>query len=249
MRILQREIEDIIKNKVNDDQTFNFIKTQTYLPPFSLENCQMAYLLSKGALTFEHYLQLNSEYYKRNKYLHLFEMAPRTFGETFGEQHILNLFPDDFIKATSKTMANIFPDYDGEFDLCLDSIRVEVKACRANNTKSKTSLASRAYTHTDALNNNFNYHYQQLKPSCCDIFIWIGVCTDEIMYWIISSEELKNCGYLGSQHRNENTGIKGVEVYEGQVFMTEAELQPYQVSEKDIPSAIKNKYKKLYPIC
>ncbi|MEI3311729.1 MAG: hypothetical protein V8R78_08145 [Evtepia gabavorous] len=40
---------------------------------------------------------------------------------------------------------------------------------------------------------------------------------------------------------NENTGIKGVEVYEGQVFMTEEELVPFCVAEKDVLNAVKKK--------
>lgn len=34
-----------------------------------------------------------------------------------------------------------------------------------------------AYLHSEATTNSFKYHYQQLKPSCCDVFIWIGVCS------------------------------------------------------------------------
>ena len=36
------------------------------------------------------------------------------------------------------------------------------------------------------------------------------------------------------QHRNENTGIKGIEVFEGQVFMTEDELRPFLVEQDKI---------------
>lgn len=117
-------------------------------------------------------------------------------------------------------MASVYPEFDGEFDLWIPEIRVEVKACRANDTKTGGSLASRAYLHSEAIANGFKYHYQQLKPSCCDVFIWIGVCRDELIYWVLTSEELQRTGKLGSQHRNENTGIAGATVFEGQVFMT-----------------------------
>ncbi len=115
---------------------------------------------------------------------------------------------------------------------------MEVKACRANSTETKGSLASRAYSHEEAQKANFKYHYQQLKPSCCDVFIWIGVCRDTLLYWVLTSDELCDSGKLGPQHRNENTGVNGVGVFEGQVFMTEDELQPFLVEERNILSRV-----------
>ena len=156
------------------------------------------------------------------------------------KKHILNLFPE-FMKATKENISSVYPNFDGEFDLWIDGIRVEVKACRANSTRTGGSLASRAYLHSEATANSFKYHYQQLKPSCCDVFIWIGVCRDDLIYWVLTSEELLQTGKLGSQHRNENTGVEGVEVFEGQVFMTEEELAPFCVSEKDVLEAVKKK--------
>ena len=98
--------------------------------------------------------------------------------------------------------------------------------------------------HTSAKAAGFKYHYQQLKPSCCDVFIWIGTCRDELIYWVLTSEELQRTRKLGSQHRNENTGITGIEVFEGQVFMTEEELSPFLVDEKDILETVRRKGKK-----
>ncbi len=98
-----------------------------------------------------------------------------------------------------------------------------------------------AYLHSEAKDAFFKYHFQQLKPSCCDIFIWIGVCRDELLYWVLTSSELIQSGNLGPQHRNENTGISGIEVFEGQVFMTEDELSPFRVAEQDVLHAVLQK--------
>lgn len=204
--------------------------------PFSDVGRLLAYLLATNTISYEQYLQLSNDYRDRNKYLHLFEMAPRTFGETWGEQHILTLFPQ-FTKETKEHN----PSFDGEYDLVINNIRIEVKACRANNTKTKTSLASRAFTHSEASASGFKYHFQQLKPSCCDVFIWIGVCKDELIYWVLTSDELLQTGKLGSQHRNENTGVAGVAVYEGQVFMTEEDLSQFEVPEHDVLNAVLRK--------
>lgn len=243
MKELMIELYNLRKKTSGDIRVIKAIEEEKSLFPFSVENKLLAYYLSIGEITYEKYSQLNSDYCERNKYLDLFDMAPRTYGQTWGEQHIRSLFPQ-FIKATKENISAEYPAFDGEFDLWLEGIRIEVKACRANSTKTGGSLSSRAYLHSEAKAAGFKYHYQQIKPSCCDVFIWIGTCRDELIYWILTSEELQKTGKLGSQHRNENTGIAGVEVFEGQVFMTEEELSPFFVEEKDILETVRQKGKK-----
>lgn len=244
MKELKDKIDFLLENSDGDKDVIEAIKSDTSVAPFSTENRLMAYLLSIGKISFDDYTTMCKEYcernQKQNQYLYLFDMAPRTFGQTWGEQHIKKLFPE-FTKATKENLATIYPDFDGEFDLWVDGIRVEVKACRANNTLTGGSLSSRAYSHMEAKEANFKYHYQQLKPSCCDVFIWIGVCRDDLIYWVLTSDELRKTGKLGSQHRNESTGMEGVEVFEGQVFMTEEELNKFLVDEKDILARVKEK--------
>lgn len=242
MKELMTELHNLRAKTNGDMNIIKSIEKEKALFPFSVESGLLAYYLAIGEITYERYSQLNAEYCERNKYLELFDMAPRTYGQTWGEQHVRSLFPQ-FIKATKENVSAEYPAFDGEFDLWLDGIRIEVKACRANNTKSGGSLASRAYLHSEAKAVGFKYHYQQLKPSCCDVFIWIGTCRDELIYWVLTSEELQKTEKLGSQHRNENTGIAGVEVFEGQVFMTEEELSPFLVDEKDILEAVIRKGK------
>lgn len=242
MKELQNQLDILMKQASIDEHTIGVIKEEKSVFPFSEEGRIMAYLLASKVISYDQYLDMNRDYVKRNQYLELFDMAPRTFGETWGEEHILSLFPE-FIKAKKGNVSILYPDFDGEFDLLLDGIRVEVKACRANSTKTGGSLVSRAYLHSEATANSFKYHFQQLKPSCCDVFIWIGVCRDDLIYWVLTSDELLQTGKLGSQHRNENTGVEGVAVYEGQVFMTEEELSPFLIEEKDILKAVKRKSK------
>ena len=239
MKILNNVIDSYFTDKNVLQEICNKYSTTQLLFPFSLENIKLSYLLSKNIIDFDKYINILSEYHLRNKYLYLFDMAPRTFGQTWGETHIRKLFPE-FLQATKENLNTLYPNFDGEFDLWIDGIRVEVKACRANSTNETGALASRAYTHSEAKEKQFKYHYQQLKPSCCDIFIWIGVCKDELIYWVLTSEELQQTNKLGSQHRNENTGT-GAAVFEGQVFMTEEELFPFLTPEKDILNKIKEK--------
>ncbi len=48
----------------------------------------------------------------------------------------------------------------------------------------------------------FDMNFQQVKPKCCDVFVWIGVWRDTIKYWVLSSKEVeKNKYYSKGQHR------------------------------------------------
>lgn len=244
MKELEKKLKDLLLESGGNSTTIEAIQKEDSIAPFNTVNRMMAYLLAMGKITYTDYENLSNEFLERqqqkNQYLYLFDMAPRTFGQTWGETHINHLFPQ-LKRVTKENLGKVYPGFDGEFDLWFDGIRIEVKACRANSTKTKGSLSSRAYSHEEARCKNFKYHYQQLKPSCCDIFIWIGVCRDELIYWVLTSEELLKTGKLGSQHRNENTGKKETEVFEGQVFMTEDELRPFLVDEADILEKVREK--------
>ena len=157
MKELRNQLDLLLNQSGGDKNTIEVIKSEKAVFPFSTEGRMLAYLLATQTINYEKYMELHNEYAKRNQYLDLFDMAPRTFGETWGEKHILGLFPE-FVKATKENISSIYPDFDGEFDLWLDGIRVEVKACRANSTKTGGSLASRAYLHSEATTNGFKYH-------------------------------------------------------------------------------------------
>ena len=44
-------------------------------------------------------------------------------------------------------------------------------------------------------------NYQQLKLDICNVFVFIGVWVDLIVYWVMSNEEVKQNNYLSHQHR------------------------------------------------
>lgn len=244
MKELEYKLIELLEKSGVDANAIKAFRSTESIAPFSTLNRMMAYLLAMGKISYSDYEKLGEEYIRRyqqsNQYLYLFDMAPRTFGQTWGETYINNMFPQ-LKKATKENLARDYPKFDGEFDLWLDGVRVEVKACRANSSKTKKSLSSRAYSHEEAKREGFKYHYQQLKPSCCDVFIWIGVCRDELIYWVLTDDELVKTGKLKSQHRNENTGVEGAGVFEGQIFMTEEELRPFLVEESDILQKVREK--------
>lgn len=248
MKELNQKLIELLQKAGDDGQILQMIEQEKISYPFSKQSHLMAYLLGSGRITYDDYHKMCQEYQERNQYLGLYDMAPRTFGQTWGEEYVQGLFPE-FQKATRETMKEKYPHFDGEFDLWLDGaepdeingIRIEVKACRANDNSTKGSLASRAYSHQEARDHKFEYHFQQLKPSCCDVFIWIGVCRDSLLYWVLASDELAGTGKFAPQHRNENTGVAGAGIFEGQVFMTEEDLRPYRVEEETLLTRVREK--------
>ena len=82
-------------------------------------------------------------------------------------------------------------------------------------------------------------NFQQIKPACCDVFVWIAVWCDTIRYWVLSSNEVKiNRYYSTGQHRG-NVG-------EGQLWLKDTNIDDfseYEVGVRDILSKIVEKSK------
>ena len=176
--------------------------------PFNKFEYTISHLIAKGVISLDEYLEMRAEYLQRNKYLHLFELAPRTFGETWGQNHLMELVPE--FKIPTKRLD---PTFSGEYDLLLNDIHVEVKASRAVKKVGGDTLANKALASNST--SKFDMNYQQLKPGCCDVFVWIAVWRDKIDYWVMSSEDVQNNPLLSNQHRASQLSESG-EVVEGQ---------------------------------
>ena len=84
---------------------------------------------------------------------------------------------------------------------------------------------------------NMHLKLQQIKPKCCDVFVWIAVWRDIIRYWVLSSSDVENNKYYSvGQHRG-NVG-------EGQLWIKETnirEFADYEVRPRNILEAIVRK--------
>lgn len=81
-------------------------------------------------------------------------------------------------------------------------------------------------------------NFQQIKPDCCDVFVWIGVWRDVIRYWVLSSDEVKNNPYFSSKQHRGNVG-------EGQLWIKESNIDSfmqYQVKVPDLLNRIIEKF-------
>ena len=161
--------------------------------PFNEYEYIIAFLTNRGILSFAEYETLRERYVSANRYLALFDLSPKTFGG-WAERHLQDL--DDSFRTPNR---NLDPRYDGEYDLWLDGVKVEVKSSRAAASNRSGPLASRALRWGDGA--PFEMNFQQVKLDICDVFIFVGVWLDRIIYWAMSNDEMKNRPSLSTQHR------------------------------------------------
>jgi hypothetical protein len=162
--------------------------------PFSEYEYILSFLLDRRVVSFAEYEELRDNYVSDNRYLGLFGLAPRIFGQVWGETHLLDL-DSRFVKPTRA----LDPDYDGQYDLILENVRVEIKAARAINTRSRGEIVSKALRYgSDA---PFWMNFQQLKIDVCDVFVFIGVWVDRLLYWVLSNQEVVEQPTRSRQHR------------------------------------------------
>ena len=199
--------------------------------PFNKFEYIISHLLGTGTITLEQYLDIRNDYLERNKYLYVFEItAPRTFGETWAQRHLNELVPE-----LRRPTTHYDPDYSGQYDFWYNKIRIEVKASRAVRRKSGETLIEKALASDSRY--GFDMNFQQLKPTCCDVFVWIGVWRDVIRYWVLSSEEVKNNPYYSKGQHRGNSG-------EGQLWLKESNIEEfaeYEITAHDILAKIEEK--------
>lgn len=198
--------------------------------PFNEYEHLICGLINKGGLTYDKYIEIRAEYISENPYLWIFEIsAPRGFGENFAQTYVQGKC--NKLKKPSKKLD---PNFAGEYDLWLDGITIEVKASRAVDSDSDDPLYVKALSRNTK--KRFLMNFQQLKPQCCDVFIWVAVFRDEIVLWIMNSTDvLNNPLYSKGQHRG-NKGNEGqLHVKHDNVHL----LSKFELKDDNIEEAIR----------
>lgn len=199
--------------------------------PFNEYEYTLMFLLDRNVIRFGEYEKLRNDYVSSNKYLDLYGLAPRIFGEIWGHEHIKDL---DGLFVKPDRSAD--PNYSGQYDLRINGVRVEVKAARAINTKQRGNLVSKALRYESA--GPFWMNFQQIKLDVCDVFIFVGVWSDQIVYWVLSNEEVKRHQYLSHQHRG------GIEYQIGITDRNISEFDRYRVNPSVIGKRVVEKGRK-----
>lgn len=203
--------------------------------PFNEYEYRLMYLMDNKIITFQEYENLRNTYVNANPYLNLYNISPRVFGEIWAQQHLVDI--DARFKKPSK---EIDKKYSGEYDLYLKNeekiIKVEVKACRAINTKLRGGLETKALSF--ASDEPYWMNFQQIKLDIVDIFVFVGVWVDKILYWVLTNEEAKRHPMLSHQHRG------GIEYQIGITEKNINEFKKFLVEPSQLVNVIKSKIKK-----
>lgn len=198
--------------------------------PFSEYEYILTFLVDRRALSFREYEKLRANYVSTNRYLDLFSLAPRVFGQIWGEQHLQDIEP-----RFQKPSRSLDSKYSGQYDLWLEGTRVEVKAARAIHTKQRSTVSSKALRRDSS--EPFWMNFQQLKFDVCDVFVFIGVWVDEIVYWVLSHDQAKSNPYLSHQHRG------GVEYQIGITHNNISAFEVYRVAPQELANVVVEKSK------
>ncbi len=84
-------------------------------------------------------------------------------------------------------------------------------------------------------------NFQQLKPQCCDVFIWVAVFRDEIVLWVMNSSEVQNNPLFSKGQHRGNSGNEGqLHVKHENVHL----LEKYEVKDKDLGEVIREAAKR-----
>jgi len=199
--------------------------------PFNEYEYILMFFLDKKVITFHEYEKLKEKYVSSNPYLELYGISPRAFGEIWGHPHIIDV--DNRFQRPNK---NLDSSYEGQYDLWFEGIKVEVKACRSINTKKKGNLMEKALRYSS--DEPFWMNYQQIKLDIADVFIFIGVWVDQIIYWVMSNEEVKKNKYLSPQHRG------GIEYQIGITHKNITEFDIYKIAPQSLADTVLRKGKK-----
>ncbi|GHV13020.1 hypothetical protein AGMMS49938_06770 [Fibrobacterales bacterium] len=236
MEMLIKELKrDIAKLNVSSENLFDLsddsLDSLYSVYPFNKFEYIISHLIAENILTLDQYLEVRNAYLRRNKYLYVFEItAPRTFGETWAQRHLNEIIPE--LERPSKSFDK---NYSGQYDFWLDGISIEVKASRAVMRKSGDSLLEKALSVKSKI--GFDMNFQQIKPACAKVFVFIAVWRDSIKYWIFSSDEVKNNQYFSKGQHRGNVG-------EGQLWITDKNIKDFEnnlVPVREILEAIKLK--------
>lgn len=235
MEKLKQELDRLINTLPNEADFRRKLESLVSVYPFNEYEYVISALLGADKLTFDDYVELRDAYIGRNKFLYIFEIsAPRGFGETWAHGHLSELVPD-MERPTKKLDHN----YSGEYDFFLDGkIKIEVKASRAVDFDSTEPLYVKALSSDST--KDFDMNFQQVKPDCCDVFIWLGVWRDKIRYWVLASKEVAGNKYYSTGQHRGNTG-------EGQLHVKRdniREFEQYEARSNVLLEAIREAYQR-----
>jgi hypothetical protein len=106
-----------------------------------------------------------------------------------------------------------------------DTIKIEVKASRAvDRDKPDEPFYIKALSSDSK--KRFLMNFQQLKPSCCDVFLWIAVYRDCVRYWVLKNNVIRQHSDFTPQYRNESTSERSKDYDKSDLYRCHDHPQP-----------------------
>lgn len=235
MEQLTARLDELINRLDNPDELRSKLNELMSIYPFSEYEYIISHLLVSDKLSIDEYYELRNDYIDRNLYLYLFEIsAPRGFGEVWAQGHLKELIP-----GLQRPNKKLDPNYSGEYDFFLPpNIRIEVKASRAVEFRTNAPLYLKALSFDSQ--RRFDMNFQQIKPACCDVFVWLAVWRDIITHWVIPSYEVEHSRYYSKGQHRGNVG-------EGQLHLNRENIRDfdrYLVEAKNIEDTIRTAFER-----
>lgn len=215
MEQLQRQLDDLMHRLTKSEDLRANLDSLLSIYPFNEFEYILVHLFSEDKLSLDEYYDIRNSYIDRNLYLYLFEIrAPRGFGEAWAQGNLKQMVPS-LIRPNKKED----PDFSGQYDFILPpDIRIEVKASRAVEYNVDAPLYMKAPSSDST--KPFDMNFQQIKPRCCDVFVWIAVWRDAMKYWVIPSYEVETNPYYSSGQHRGNVG-------EGQLHLKQNNIREF----------------------
>lgn len=238
MEKLRKQLDELIDRLSNSDKFRSKLEDLKSVYPFSEYEYIISHLLAAKKLTLDEYYELRDDYIDRNLYLYLFEIsAPRGFGEVWAHGHLKQLVPS--LQRPSKKLDK---KYSGQYDFFLPpNIRIEVKASRAVDFELDEPLYIKALASDSQ--RPFDMNFQQIKPACCDVFVWLAAWRDEMKYWVIPSHNVENSPYYSKGQHRGNVGEGQLHLNRENITKFDKYLCKSTELEKAIQEAFKNEKK------
>ena len=235
MEKLRKQLDELINRLSHSDEFRSKLEDLKSVYPFSEYEYIISHLLVAKKLTLDEYHELRDEYIDRNLYLYLFEIsAPRGFGEVWAHGHLKQLVP-----SLQRPTKKLDKKYSGQYDFFLPAkIRIEVKASRAVDFELDEPLYIKALASDSK--RPFDMNFQQIKPACCDVFVWLAAWRDEIRYWVIPSYDVEDSQYYSKGQHRGNVG-------EGQLHLNRENIvkfDKYLCKSTELEKAIKKAFMK-----
>ncbi|MCX5707775.1 MAG: hypothetical protein NTY14_02140 [Candidatus Omnitrophica bacterium] len=187
----QEYLDSIVSRLKGEDPESVEKELKSLLPVLSFKKYEklLSLLKEEKVLSAQQYEVLKKHYLVLNKYLMVYGISSRVFGEIWAIQQLKTL--DKGFKEPNKTFD---PSFCGQYDLLFDNIKIGTRACRAVDIQEEGGRFDKAL-HYDS-GKPFEMNFRQLRIESCEVIVLIGVWIDRLVYWVLSYNEIKDNKYF-----------------------------------------------------